>query len=77
MSEKYLDGKIAISSLAAPTPEDIAKLSALSKDERSALLSEALLRGENSGISTKNIDEIWDSAVLKARKLQANSEHAL
>lgn len=38
MREKYLNGKIANSSLAALTPEDIAKLRTLFKDERKTLL---------------------------------------
>ncbi len=77
MSETFLNGKITVTSLAAPTPEDIAKLRALSKEEHNALLSEAIERGQNSGISSKTVDEIWDSALQRAKKLQENSEHAL
>jgi hypothetical protein len=77
MSETFLNGKITVSSLAAPTPEDLVKLCALSKDERIALLSEAIERGNSSRISTKSVDEIWDSALRNAKKLQENSEHAL
>jgi len=41
MSEKYLNGKISITSLAAPTPEGVVKLRTLSKGERNVLLSKA------------------------------------
>jgi len=77
MSKTFLNGKISVTSLAAPTPQDLAKLRALSREERSALLSEAIERGENSGISSKSVDDIWDSALLKAKKLQEKAGHAL
>ncbi|MCP4185071.1 MAG: hypothetical protein GY761_17460 [Hyphomicrobiales bacterium] len=77
MSETYLNGKISVTSLAAPTPEDIKKLRTLSTDDHKALLVEALMRGEESGISNKTVDDIWDSARQKAQKIKENQEYAL
>ena len=77
MSETFLNGKITVTSLAAPTPEDLVKLRELSKKERNTLLSEAIERGVNSGISTKTVDEIWDSARQKAKTIQENKDYAL
>ncbi len=77
MSETYLDGKINITSLAAPTPDGIKKLRTLSAEDHRALLVEALKRGEESGISDKTVDEIWDSARQRAQKIKENQEYAL
>ncbi len=77
MTESWLDGKITVTSLAAPTPEDIKKLQALSEEDRLALLHEALERGRNSPVSDKTIDEIWDSALLKAKAKKLKSQYAL
>ncbi len=77
MTETYLDGKITVTSLAAPTAEDIKKLQALSEEDRLALLNEALERGRNSPVSDKTIDEIWDSALLKAKAKKEKSQYAL
>ena len=77
MSETYLNGKITVTSLAVPTDEDVAKIHALSDEERKAMICEALERAENSGISNRTVDEIFESAVQKARKLKANQEYAL
>ena len=68
MSETYLNGKITVTSLAAPNDEDIAKIRALSPEEHRAMIRESLLVGENSGISDRTVDEIYESAVRKARK---------
>ena len=38
-----------------------------SEENRLALLNEALERGRNSPVSAKTVDEIWDSALLKAK----------
>ena len=65
--EIYLDGKIKVSSLAAPTEADRASSAALTKEERQQLINEALERGRNSGVSTRTMDEIWESAKAKAR----------
>jgi len=77
MSDTFLNGKITVTSLAAPTPEDFAKLRALTKKERKALLSEAIEHGVNSGISRKSVDEIWESARQKAKTTQENKDYAL
>lgn len=77
MTETYLNGKITLTSLAAPTSEDLKKLQALSEEDRLALLNEALERGRNSGVSDKTVDEIWDSALLKAKAIKEKSQYAL
>lgn len=77
MAETYLNEKITITSLAAPTVEDIKKLKALSEEDRLTLLNEALKRGRNSPLSDKTVDEIWDLALLKAKLIKEKSQHAL
>ena len=77
MTETYLNGKITVTSLAAPTANDIEKLQALSKEDRDALLNEALEHGRNSGVSDKTVDEIWDSALLKAKKNLRKIQYAI
>lgn len=77
MSETYLNGKITITSLSAPTANDLEKLRALSEEDRNTLLNEALERGRNSGVSDKTVDEIWDSALLKAKAIKEKSQYAL
>ena len=77
MSETYLNGKLTVSSLAVPTEDDIAKIRALSPEEHKAMIAEALERAEQSGISDKSVDEIFESAVRKAREIQLNQEHAV
>jgi hypothetical protein len=65
MTQTYLNGRITLSSLAAPTDEDLRVLNSLSDEEKAAVLSEALERAENSGPSTRSPEEIWNAA--KAR----------
>lgn len=73
MNETYLNGRISVTSLAAPRDEDLKKIQALSEEDKLALLREALERGENSGFSDKSVDEIWDSALLKAKAKKEKS----
>lgn len=68
MSETYLQGALVISSLAAPTAEDAAKLAALTPAQRRAVLAEALEAGRTSGISTRSAEDIL--AAAKARAAQ-------
>jgi len=77
MAETYLNGKITLSSLAAPTAEDIEKVHALSADDHRALIHEALDKGRNSPIGNRTVDEIWDSALQKAAEIKAKQQHAL
>ena len=77
MSETYLNGKIIVTSLAAPTTADMEKVCALSESERRALLDEALERDRPSGLSDKTVDEIWDSALKKAKAVKAIPDYAL
>ena len=77
MSETYLNGKITVTSLAAPTIADMEKVCALSESERHALLDEAIKRGRNSPLSGKTVDEIWDSALKKAKAVKAIPDYAL
>ena len=68
MSETYLNGKITVTSLAAPNDEDLAKIRALSPEEHRTMIREALVIGEKSGTSDRTVDEIYEAAVRKARK---------
>lgn len=77
MTATYLNGKITVTSLAAPTAEDIKKLQALSEEDRLALLNEALERGRNSPISDKTVDEIWDLALIKAKAEKEKPKYAV
>ena len=77
MSETYLNGKITVTSLSAPTINDLEKLRALSKEDRNTWLNEALEHGRNSGVSDKTVDEIWDLALLKAKAIKEKSQYAL
>ena len=77
MTETFLNGKITVTSLAAPTPEDIKALRMLSKEEHKALLAEAIERGEKSGISDKTVEEVWASARIKAQKIKEKQRYAV
>lgn len=77
MAETYLNGKLMISSLAAPTAEDMEKVQALSNDDRRALMDEALERGRISPISDATVDDVWGRAVAKARATTAKPVYAL
>ena len=77
MTETYLNGKTTVTSLATPTAEDMEKLQALSEEDRLALLNEALELGRNSPLSNKTVDEIWDSALLKAKGKLQKSQNAV
>jgi len=77
MSETYLNGKITVTSLAAPTDEDMRKISALSSEERKQLLDEALERGRKSGLSKRSKEDIAKSAKAKAAARSTTSDHAL
>ena len=74
MTETFLDGKLTVTSLAAPTAEDNEKLNRLTKEEREQVLFEALERGRKSGISTMTREEIWQAALEKAKSKQQSSE---
>lgn len=77
MSETYLDGKITVTSLAAPTADDQRKIDALSNEERKALLDEALERGWNSPIGTRSREEIVQAAKERAAALTEKPEYAV
>lgn len=72
--QTYLNGKITITSLAAPTVEDMEKIQALSDEERADLVREAIERGRNSPLSDKALDDIWHSALEKARAIKADEK---
>ncbi len=65
MTQTYLNGRISIMSLAAPTQEDKRVLAALSDEDRRAVLIEALERAEKSGFSSQTPEQI--RAEVKAR----------
>lgn len=68
MTNSYLNGKVTVTSLAAPTSEDIRVLNALSDDERTTLLGEHLERSEQSGLSDRSPEEIRDELKAEMRK---------
>ena len=67
MVEIFLGGALTITSLAAPTAEDEAKLATLSLEQRLQVLREAIAAGEASGVSARNAEDII--AAAKARAL--------
>ena len=78
MSKTYLNGKVAFSSLAAPTEADLARWRALSEEEREAIRAERADRAHASGISDCTLDDIFVSALEKAEKIKARqTQHAL
>ena len=77
MSETYLDGKIIVTSLAAPTAADLVALRALSEDERNALLREAVERGRRSPTSHLTMDDVWQRALDGAAALKTKRQNAL
>ncbi len=58
---------IEISSFAAPTAEDIARLGRLPEAERRAVVAREIGKGIESGISDLTMEEIWAEAVQRAR----------
>ena len=77
MSQTYLNGKLTISSLAAPTAADIEAMSIMSDQERSAILGEALERGRKSPVGERTVDEIWDRSLARATAIKAKRANAL
>ena len=77
MAETYLNGKITLTSLAAPTAGDMAKVRELSDDDRKALAQEALERGRNSPISDATVDDVWNDALAEARTITDKPVYAL
>lgn len=77
MSETFLDGKVTVSSLAAPSAEDLKILRALSEDERRTVIEEARERGRQSPPGSRTPDDIWESALTKARSIKTTADHAL
>ncbi len=78
MAETYLNGKITVTSLAAPTIEDMEKIRALDESERKAMLAEALERGRNSPVTDKTIDDAFESALkrFEETKEETRPHHA-
>ncbi len=77
MAETYLNGKITVTSLAAPTVEDMQKINALSPDERHAMLDEELERGRSSPVVDTTVDEVWDMALEEYKAMKEKPEYAL
>jgi len=77
MSRTFLNGKLTVSSLAVPTEDDVAAIRNLSDADYRQFRNEALDRAANSGISNKTVDEIFESAIKKARQIQLEQEHVL
>ncbi len=76
MTQTYLNGKLTVTSLAAPTVEDMQKIKALSSEDRKALIDEALAIGEHSPFSEKSIDDIWDDALQAYQELSDIPDYA-
>ncbi|MEM9375603.1 MAG: hypothetical protein AAGA72_05245 [Pseudomonadota bacterium] len=75
--QTYLNGRVTVSSLAAPSEEDLRVLNALSEEDRRALIDEALERGRNSGISDRTVDDAFESALKRYRQSQSHRDHAV
>ncbi len=57
MTETFLNGKITVTSLAAPTSNNIKILQTLSEEDRRTLLNEALERGHNGSVGGQTVDD--------------------
>ncbi len=57
----------AVTSFAAPTPEDIAGFGRLTEAERNALIDQAIQEGIDSGISAATMNEIWAAASRRVK----------
>ncbi len=77
MSKKYLNGKITITSLATPTEEDIAVIRNLSDDDYLRFQEEIRQERQESPISDNSVDDVFQSALQKAKLIQKNQEYAL
>lgn len=66
MTGTYLNGKITLSSVAAPTAEDLDKLDQLLEEERRALAAEILERGRVGSVSDVSLEDIWKQAIADA-----------
>ena len=75
MSQTYINGRIHLTSLAAPSEEDKRILNSLSEEDRRTLIAEALERAETSGTGERTPEQIWEAA--KARASQLASKHAV
>ncbi len=77
MTETFLNGRLTVTSLAAPTDEDNAKLDALTSDERHQVLAEAIEHGRASGISDRDPREAFKLARARYARSQAVRDHAV
>lgn len=77
MAKTYLDGKITLTSLAAPTADDMKKVRALSDDERKALAEEALEQGRNSPLCDATVDDVWNDALAEAKTITDKPVYAV
>ena len=75
MAEAFLNGRVVISSLAAPSEEDLRILNNLSEEERKTIVSEALQRAETSPKGTRTPEQIWEAA--RARAAELTPKHAI
>lgn len=77
MAHTFLDGRITVTSLAAPTTADMAVLAALSEGERAQLLREAVEAGVASGVSAASMEDIWREAERRAAAADAPPKYAV
>lgn len=73
MIQSFLNGRIKITSLAAPTEEDKRVLAALSDADRQLVIAEALERAEASGAGDRTPEEIWEAAKARAADMAAKN----
>ena len=71
MNETYLNGKVAFSSLAAPTEADLARWLSLSEEAQEAIRVERADRAYANWISHRSLDDILASALKKAEKIES------
>ncbi len=77
MSKTYLNGKLTLTSLAAPTSDDVAKIRALSNNQYKQFQAEVRDQAHNSPVTDITVDEIWEAALKEARKIKSTQQYAL
>ena len=75
--ESYLNGKVTVTSLAAPTDEDMSTILALSLEERRAMLAEKRERGRKAPITTRTREQIKEAAKKRAAAVINKPEYAV
>lgn len=78
MKNDFLNGKISLTSISTPTEDEMKLIGKLTDKEKSILLDQILKKAQNSPLSNKSIDDIWQTALTKAElRSDKQSKHAI